>query len=70
MDEVKVMYDSEGKTLTVWFGDPHQEQVCEETADKVVLMKDRRGNVTGFENLNFSVPESEELRVTLETVSS
>ncbi|HEY8691967.1 MAG TPA: DUF2283 domain-containing protein, partial [Chloroflexota bacterium] len=63
-------YDRDGKTLTVWFGDPQQERVCEETVDEVVLMKDGDGNVIGFEKLNFSVPEPERLHVTFETVPS
>lgn len=67
MAEVKVFYDRDGKTLTVWFTDRSQEHVCEETGDEVVLMKDRAGRVIGFEKLNFSVPDSEPLRVELET---
>ena len=66
MAEVKVFYDREGKTLTVWFTDRSQEYVCEETGDEVVLMKDRAGHVIGFEKLNFSVPDSDSLRVALE----
>ena len=42
MAEVKVFYDREGKTLTVWFTDRSEKYVCEETGDEVVLMKDRR----------------------------
>jgi hypothetical protein len=53
MAEVKVFYDREGKTLTVWFTDRSEEYVCEETGDEVVLMKDRSGRVIGFEKLNF-----------------
>ena len=49
-----------GRTLTVWFGNPH----LEETADEVVLMKDGEGKVIGFERLNFTVPEPERLHVT------
>ena len=67
MAEVSVLYDREGRTLTVWFSDPHQEHVCEETGEEVVLMKDVGGRVIGFEKLNFSIPESERLRVALET---
>lgn len=67
MAEVKVFHDREGQTLTVWFTDPSQEDVCEEIGDEVVLMKDRSGRVIGFEKLNFSVPESDDLRVALET---
>ena len=67
MAEVKILYDREGKTLTVWFTDAHQEHVCEETGDEVVLMKDSSGRVIGFEKLNFSVAEPELLRVAFET---
>ncbi|MSQ23293.1 MAG: DUF2283 domain-containing protein [Chloroflexi bacterium] len=68
MDEVRVFYDRRGRTLTVWFGDPLRESTSEETVDEVVLMKDSAGTVIGFEKLNFSGPEPEHLRVTLETV--
>ena len=67
MAEVKVLYDREGKTLTVWFTDAREEYVCEETGDEVVLMKDKEGKVIGFEKLNFSVPEPTKLRVAFET---
>ena len=67
MAEVSVLYDREGKTLTVWFSDQHQEHICEETGDEVVLMKDSSGRVIGFEKLNVSIPTTERLRVALET---
>ena len=67
MAEVSVLYDREGRTLTVWFSDRWQEHVCEETGDEVVLMKDSTGRVIGFEKLNFSIPETDRLRVALET---
>jgi hypothetical protein len=67
MAEVTVLYDREGQTLTVWFSDRRQEYVCEETGDEVVLMKDATGRVIGFEKLNFSVPETDRLRVAVET---
>lgn len=70
MAQVKVFYDSEGNTLTVWFGDPKTEYVCEETGDEVILMKDKAGQVIGFEKLNFSVPKPESLRVAFETVAA
>jgi len=68
MAEVKVFYDREGHTLTVWFTDMTREYVCEETGDEVVLMKDATGRVIGFEKLNFSIPDSEPFRVASETV--
>ena len=53
MDKVRIFYDRTGNTLTVWFDDPRKESVCEEIDDDVVLMKDRRGRVIGFERLNY-----------------
>ncbi len=55
MAELKVLYDREGDTLTVWFDDPSLEDVCEETSDEVVLIKDAGGRVIGFEKLNFTL---------------
>ena len=52
MDKVRVYFDREGNTLTVWFDDPAKEATCEEVGDDVVLMKNRRGRVIGFERLN------------------
>ena len=46
--QLQVFYDRPGSTLTVWFGDPRDEYVCEETADEVVLMKDEVGQVIGL----------------------
>lgn len=52
MDKVRVHYDREGNTLTVWFADPSKESICEEIDDDIILIKDRRGRVIGFERLN------------------
>lgn len=69
MAEVKVYYDREGNTLTVWFGDPQDEHVCEEIGDEVVLRKDKLGRIIGFEKLNFSVDLPHPMRVTFEAVT-
>jgi uncharacterized protein DUF2283 len=69
MANIKVFYDRTGNTLTVWFGDPRDEHVCEETGDEVILMKDQSGRVIGFEKLNFSIAESEKVRVAFETLA-
>ena len=53
MAEVNVYYDPIGRTLTVWFGRPQAEDVCAETGEEVVLMKDHKGHVIGFERLNY-----------------
>lgn len=69
MAQIKVFYDHRGNTLTVWFGEPQKEYVSEETAEEVVLMKDKAGHILGFEKLNFEVSRPEELRVAFETVA-
>lgn len=53
MDKVRIYHDRTGNTLSVWFDDPSKEAVCEEVEDDVVLVKDRRGWVIGFERLNY-----------------
>ncbi len=67
MADVSVLYDREGRTLTVWFSDRDQEHVCEEPGEDVVRMKDPAGRVIGFEKVNFSIPETDRLRVAIET---
>jgi uncharacterized protein YuzE len=71
MAQIKVYYDREGNTLTVWFGNPADEYIAEETGEEIVLIKDRDGKVIGFEKLNFTAAHStDELRVAFETVST
>jgi hypothetical protein len=53
MDKLRVCLDREGNTLSVWFDDPKKEHVCEESDDDLILVKDRRGRIIGFERLNF-----------------
>jgi hypothetical protein len=67
MDKIKVMHDTTGHTLTVWWDDPSKEQVCEETIDEVVLIKDASERVIGFEILNYH-PSGMERRLAVETV--
>ena len=52
MEHVKVYYDRSADTLTVWFGNPADEYVCEEVGEDVVLMKDQNQHVIGFEKSN------------------
>jgi len=67
MAEVKVFYDKTGNTLTVWFADPSQEHVSEETGKEVVLMKDSAGKVIGFEKLHFAAADPDLVRLSFET---
>jgi uncharacterized protein YuzE len=70
MAEVKVYYDQVGKTLTIWFGNPQDEYICEETGDEVVLMKDRNGEVIGFEKLNYTVSSTTNLKISFEAATA
>jgi len=70
MAQIKVYYDQTGNSLTVWFGNPKDEYVCEETGDEVILMKDKSGQVIGFEKLNFLVPKPSHLQVAFEMVAA
>jgi len=70
MAQVKVYYDREGNTLTVWFGNPADEYAVEETGEEIVLMKDREGKVIGFEKLNFTTQAADALRVAFETIAT
>ena len=69
MDKVRIFYDRQGNTLTVWFGNPIDEYICEETGEEVILMKDKSGRVIGFEKLNYSVAADEQLHFSFETVA-
>ena len=53
MEKLRVYFDREGNSLSVWFDDPSKEHICEESDDDVVLIKDRKGRVISFERLNF-----------------
>jgi hypothetical protein len=68
--DIKLFYDHEGNTLTVWFDNPQEECICEETGNEVVLMKDKSERVIGFEKLNFSASRSEPFRVAFETIAA
>ena len=51
--KIRLYYDSKGNTLNVWLDDSQKECVCEETGEEVILVKDKKGKVIGFEKLNF-----------------
>ena len=69
MADLNIFHDPTGHTLTVWFGAPQSQYVCEETGDEVILMKDKSGAVIGFEKLNFQVPGQKHLQVAFETIA-
>jgi len=69
MAHIRVIHDPVGETLTIYWREPSAEQICEETGEGVILIKDRRtGEVIGFERLYYR-PETGEQAVTVETVT-
>jgi uncharacterized protein YuzE len=69
MAKINVFYDEIGNTLTVWFDSPHDEYICEETGEEVILMKNKTGKVIGFEKLNFSAEKPVNFQVGFETIA-
>ena len=68
MVDLNIYHDPAGRTLTVWFGAPQSEYICEETGDEVILMKDRAGRVIGFERLNYAPKPGQPLQLAFETL--
>ena len=64
VDEIRVLHDAEGRTLTNRFGPPEEEHAFDEIGGGVVLMKDRDGVVIGIEELGF-LADAESLRLAL-----
>jgi hypothetical protein len=58
VEKIKVFHDAVGHTLTIWIDDPAKEEVCTETTDEVVIMKDKSNRVIGFEVLNYMPAKS------------
>lgn len=52
MEKIKILYDEVGNTLDVWLKKP-QKVVCEETGEEVILKKNKKGQIVGFEILNY-----------------
>ena len=65
--KIRIYYDTTGNTLNVWFDDPKKDYVSEEAGDDVILNKDRRGRVIGFEKLNFSARDQRPLSLPVES---
>jgi len=52
MAQVKVLFDPVGNTMNIWWGNPQDVVISEETDDpnkNDVLLKDSKGNVVGIE---------------------
>ena len=68
MEKITVIHDTVGHTLTVWLDDPAKENVSEETAEELILMKNASGRVIGFELLHYHPAEALEQGLAVETV--
>jgi uncharacterized protein YuzE len=53
MTKTKLVFNKEGNTLDIWFENPKKEAMNEETADEMILKKDKKGKIIGIEILNF-----------------
>jgi hypothetical protein len=68
MAHIRVIHDPIGETLTIYWDDPEHEEVCEEVGQGIILIKDARGEVIGFERLYFKPSTApHELGVVLQT---
>jgi uncharacterized protein YuzE len=50
MEKIRVILNRESNTLDVWFDDPENEFISEETGEEIILKKDKNNKVIGFEN--------------------
>jgi len=71
MAKVKVLHDLKGETLTVYFGEPSKDQICEEVGGGVILIKNKFNNeIIGFEKLYFNPPHQGELIIDSRIIES
>ncbi|MSQ27266.1 MAG: hypothetical protein EXR51_03885 [Dehalococcoidia bacterium] len=69
MAGIRVIHDPAGETLTIYWAEPRAEQVCEETGEGVILIKDAASDeVIGFERLYYR-PEPSGPALIFETAS-
>ena len=54
----------------MWFGNPQDEAISEETGEEIVLMKDGMGKVIGFEKLNFAPVKPRQLQVAFKMITA
>lgn len=69
MKKLRLFHDRKGNTLTVWFDEPKKETISEELGGDFIVMKDRQGNITGFEKLNYIVSGSRQ-KLPIEVISA
>lgn len=71
MPHIRVIHDRVGETLTIYWQEPSKDQICEETGEGVILIKDRHsGEIIGFERLYYRPDAQQGQTVTVETVDA
>ena len=65
MARVRFFIDPIGNTFSLWFRDPKEEDSCEISRTGDILSLDKKGQIFGFEKLNF-LPEEFLKRLKLE----
>lgn len=70
MTEISIHHDLGTKTLTIWFGNPDDEVICEETECDLVVMKDANGQALGIEVIVFEPETDLPLTVTFDQVDT
>ena len=60
MAHVKIMYDYAVGTLWACWDDPHKAYICSDIDYDTILIKDKAGNVLGFENMSFPIVAPED----------
>ncbi len=70
MAHIRVIHEPVGETPTEYWKEPSTEQICEETGDSVILIKNRQtGEVVGFERFGYR-PDTSAPPVTVETIEA
>ncbi len=54
MAKIKILHDLVGETLTIYFHEPSENQICELTDDEMILIRDEKSKqLVGFELLHY-----------------
>ncbi|MDH4130065.1 MAG: DUF2283 domain-containing protein [Spirochaetota bacterium] len=70
MEKLRIHYDKEMESLTVWFDDPEREYIVEELGNGIIIMKSENNEIIGFEKLYAPLEKGiEELTLEMLTTS-
>ncbi len=54
MAKLKILHDQVGETLTIYFHEPPEHEICELTDDEMILIRDEKTKqLLGFELLHY-----------------